>query len=204
MAVAFAADMGGVITFDNAGAIIGSGDTLAATYGVSGLKTLNFLNTNSGGKQIGQNFSSTRTAISGGANSHLTAAGTSGNNTRNDFAFSVSSSSPFEVVDRIGVTVMSRSLQPGNARLTATLDDGSLVNTINQALSSGNGSNDTFFVVEAPAGRFIESFVVDLTGDSFFTAIDDLAFTTAVVPEPASAGLIAVAGLGLLGRRRRS
>ena len=201
---AFAADLGGVVTFNETGGVIASGDTLAAAYGVSGSKTLNFVNINPVGKQIGQSFTN-RTAISGGADSHLSTAGNAGPLGRNDFEFSVSSSSAFEVVDTIGVTLLSRGASTaGLAVLTATLDDGSTVSTNVESIAGSNGGDDTFFVVGAPTGRFIESFKLDLTGDSFFSAIDDLAFTTTVVPEPVSAGLLGIGGLLLLARRNRA
>ncbi|MEM9883146.1 MAG: PEP-CTERM sorting domain-containing protein, partial [Planctomycetota bacterium] len=77
--------------------------------------------------------------------------------------------------------------------------------TLTDNILTGNGSDNTFFSIAAPTGQFITS--VDFSGTGLSTSgdiggFDDFGFITAVIPEPAS-GVLCLAGLGLLGFRRR-
>ncbi len=104
-------------------------------------------------------------------------AGGAGGSDRNDFEFSLSGSS----VVSLGLTVLSRSGSGGTANFIVTFDNDSTLN-VSDAIATSFEGDDTFFQLDAGPGRTIKSFKVDLTGDTFFTGIDDVAFT--VVPEP--------------------
>ena len=195
VAAAYSNNFGGVYQFETP---LG-GDTVSggiqAQYGVSASKTLN-INTLYRAAAFG-----TSTEISGGAEGifRTGAAGTgaldSGNGT---FVFdSITGGATNEEVVSFGLTFLGRD-GAGTVTGVATLSGGS---TITKSAAIGSGlTQDTFFGFDAPSGQFLTQVAFTKTGrDKTF---DDLGFVTAVIPEPASAGL-AVAGLaGVLLRRR--
>ncbi len=205
----FSAGTAGVIDFNGLTGVFAVNDDIRASF-AGGTKFVSFTNVNdpttgATGELFGNNQSSSRSAISGGVNSHLSA-NTTGGPTRNDFEFTIGGvTGPGalvnEFVTSVGGTVLSRSGGNGTVAFTATLDDMSTI-ILNDTISDSNGGDDTFFGVTAPAGRYITGVKFDLSNDGFFTAIDDLGFTTSVIPEPSSA-LLLLGGLGSLTLLRR-
>lgn len=197
----------GVIDFNGLTGTLAFGDDIRASFN-GGNKFVSFTNANDmggTGELFGNNLSGSRTAISGGVNDHLSA-NTMGSGTRNDFEFSISGiTGPGalinEFVTSVGGTVLSRSGGTGTVAFNVTLDDMSTI-TLTDTISDSKAGDDTFFGVTAPTGRYITSVEFDLTDNGFFTAIDDLAFVTSVIPEPSSA-LLLIGGLGTLALVRR-
>lgn len=97
-----------------------------------------------------------------------------------------------------GITAIPRGADR-TTTLTATLSDSStvVIGTGVQTTAAGTQGQAVFFGYTAPAGLSINR--VAITADGF-VRFDDLAF--AVVPEPASLGLLSLGGLAMLRRRR--
>lgn len=106
----------------------------------------------------------------------------------------------------VAFTILGRTQYPAegqNYTVTATFSGGGTqVATAN--IGNVKGSTDTFFWFQAPAGQTISNILVDNVSTTVTSnpVFDDLGFI-AVVPEPAAIGMLGVALVGLLHRRRR-
>jgi hypothetical protein len=89
---------------------------------------------------------------------------------------------------------------PGN--FTVHFSDGSSIASSTATLTSTTPPPGTgvFFGFQAPSGLTITS--VDWANSGSASRFDDLALIVAPVPEPASIGILSIAGFGLLRRRR--
>jgi hypothetical protein len=117
----------------------------------------------------------------------------------------ITNGSPGEVVQQIGVAILSRNADtsyPFSLTVTADLASGG-TQPLTALIPMASGQN-VFFGFTAPANDSISglSFSGPAGSGDPRTIIDDLGFITSV-PEPASLGLFAIGAMGLLGRRRR-
>lgn len=127
-----------------------------------------------------------------------------------DFIFDIGDISganahPNEKIVSFALTLLSRDnssfTYPISITGLADLSGGGSV-SVNTQMSQSDGSDDTFFGFTAPAGQWITRVEIEMP-DGVFTQIDDLGFTTTIIPEPASVLLLALGGLALLRRRPR-
>lgn len=80
-----------------------------------------------------------------------------------------------ERVTQMGVTVLSRANKPPqDIRVTVYFDDDSTASTTAQ-LAATQGLDDTFYGFQAPPGRYVDRFTIEMLGGDW-TSIDDLAF----------------------------
>jgi len=119
-----------------------------------------------------------------------------------------------EAVTSVGFTILSRDTVAAGgpatsiAQITANFSDGNS-QTVQDMIDAPIGTDDTFFQFLAPSGHSITSLSFDnldtTSVDEFKKRlpIDDFAFITAPVPEPSTAGLLAIGLVGLLRKRRR-
>lgn len=206
VADAFAAGRGGVITFDGVDPAAYNGVQSFDISFAEGTKQVTLTNRIDGTYSISPP-SNNRTAISG--DQFLS----TGGNPHFDFDFTAFNGfEPNEQVTSIGVTLLGRGGNGTgrNFRVIAFYTDG-----INNGSSStfrtfdmqnGNGTQDSFSGIVAPAGHWITSLRVH-SDNSIFTSIDDLTFTTAIIPEPGTYallfGALALTAATLVRRRRR-
>jgi hypothetical protein len=206
VADAFAAGRGGVITFDGVNPEDYNQIQSFSSSFAEGAKSLTFTNVDGHGGNYSINTGGGRTTISG---EHYL--GTGGNPHYN-FDLTSSGFEAGENVVSIGVTLLGRNSNGTgrNFRVIAFYTDG-----INNGSSStfrsfdmqnGNGTQDSFSGIVAPEGYWITRLRVH-SDNSIFTSIDDLAFTTAIIPEPGTYallfGALALTAATLVRRRRR-
>lgn len=192
---AYAANLGGVITFDEITMPISpstlSDSTLTVTYGASNSGILTITHNSTGGSFLFQANALLGTPISGGTylRNGGTSAGTIGTH---NYVFSIG-------LTELGFTVLSRNAER-NITATVTYENG-LTNSLSDHISAGQGgTDDTFFYFAASTSPIVSLTISDANTANFF-AIDDLAFIT--VPEPSAAVMGALAACGLFARRRR-
>ncbi|HLP76019.1 MAG TPA: hypothetical protein VK327_03810, partial [Candidatus Paceibacterota bacterium] len=110
-----------------------------------------------------------------------------------EFRFSqITGGAADEEIVAFGATVLGRNNSNARSSWTgvAAIQDreghmGVITNRVADLnTGTGNGTDDAFFGFRAPTGWFITSVMI-LSDDGAFTSIDDLAFVTAVVPQPA-------------------
>lgn len=199
VASAFTAGNGGVIDFE--GPAGNDFTTAFTTTYAAGAKSLAV--TAAPGFRIASG-PSTSTQISG--NSAISGA-TSGSADVAAYGFTfgpVTGGSPGEAVTRVGFTLLSRTGYPTNPTpftVTATFSGGGTT-VLTSDITSGNGTDDTFYGFTAPAGQSITGIAISSNQTSRPTFADDLGYITSVVPEPASLGLLFPGALLLAGRRR--
>lgn len=215
VAVAHAANLGGVVTFDgsgttNPGSPINGGDTytdsglISARYGAGLGKTL-AVTTGTYNVQ----FSTNIRAISGNANSGtgLFLFANPAVQVESYTFGAISGGLPGEKVTQAGLTLLTRN-GGGTPTITVTAFYSNLTSQSAAAAFTVTTTpdQDTFYGFTAPLGASITKLEVNYgaTGD-LRRGIDDFAFiTSAAVPEPTSFALLAVGGLSALARRRRA
>lgn len=224
----FASGNSGVINFDTVGtpqnetqlvANFGAGKSLTVTRSIGGDGGNNYDFVNKG-PTLG---STDRSAISGftSPTTNVTTYGAIDNDgTDLDFNFgSFVGFNTDEVIKSVGVTILSTEIRNGDTRTGFAFvvynDNSQSASELFNAANSPTGtarSNDSFVGFTAPVGLGIKQFVIRWDrnqppiNDSDFTSLDDLAFVTGPigeVPEPATASLLGLLGLGLIARRRR-
>ncbi len=206
VAAAHANGRGGVINFDGVNPDDYSGMQSFGASFADGAKTLTFENRIDGSYSINDPRGD-RTAISG--DQFLA---TSGNP---HFDFNLTNFVGFEQHEQvvsIGVTVLGRDGQGTGrnfrviARYTDGNDTGSSSTFRSFDMENGNTTEDSFSGIMAPDGYWITSLRVH-SDNGIFTGIDDLAFTTTIIPEPRtvglSTGIFALFGVLWLRRRQR-
>lgn len=206
VADAFAAGRGGVITFDG----VDQGDyTQVPSFSASfaeGSKSLTFTNVDGHGGHYSVSSGGGRTPISG--DQYL---GTGGNPHFN-FDLTNSGFEENEEVASIGVTLLGRD-GTGTGRnfrviafYTNGIDTGSSSTFRSFNMENGNTTQDSFSGIVAPDGYWITGLRIH-SDNGVFTGIDDLAFTTAIIPEPGTYallfGALALTAATLVRRRRR-
>jgi hypothetical protein len=192
VAAAFAANNGGVVTFDDGGATPDTaGDQFfTATYGVA--QSASLVVTRIDSANFFNNNNNNAPALSGSATTnangnYLGLAGAA--------PWAASFSRPLE---QWGVTAISRNAERRGV-LTINLTNSTSVAFPEETIGAVN--DDTFFGYKAPAGVGIAS-VSWNDGGSGFSRFDDMAFIVGV-PEPAAAALAAMGLLCLRATRRR-
>jgi MYXO-CTERM domain-containing protein len=194
VAAAFAADLGGVFNADSEGFLNGV-DLINVTYGASGTNTL--VITPSEAIELA-GFGS----VDESSGDFFFIDGD-----RNDSGFSfdlaINNVTTGQGVVEVAAVALSRSSNTAadNRSFTANFSGGGST-TLTDEILTGNGTDNTFFSIAAPAGEFITSVDFSGTGGQGIGGFDDFGFIT-VVPEPTSA-LAGLLGLGILGMRRRT
>ncbi len=196
VAAAFALNRGGVVDFEPSD---GTPTAINATYGLGQGKTLPITFSTSSMKI--QSFSSSK-VISGNKGIYT------GSESSASFSFNfgaILNGVPNEAVGRAGLTILGRTGYDSSTpsfTITAKFSDNTtaaLSSSQPKVTTTGNG--DTFYGFTAPAGLSIKSLTVSMAPTQAKTVLmDDLAFIT--IPEPASTGVIGLASLALLARRR--
>lgn len=195
---AFSTGRGGVINFDGVDpAAYNNMQSFTASF-AGGAKSLTFTNYLEGSYSIA-GPSGDRTAISG---SQFLA---TGGNAHFGFDITGTGFAPDERVVSLGVTILGRNGQPTgrNYRVIAyyTNDPDNLKANSSSTFRSfnmenGNGTEDSFSGIVAPEGYWITALRIQ-SDQGVFTSLDDIAFTTAIIPEPGTYALI-FGGLALL------
>ncbi len=220
LALNFPAGSGGVVGFDSFTPTdsLGAGGSISANF-AGGAKTLNITTSSPNGLSLATNLTNRlpisakgeagRTATQqGGTNGTALTMGTltglSGTATVEFVIGSITGGAPLEVVNSLGITVLSRASRDlGIVTAVATFSDSSTAVASRNIGAPGAGLGDTFFGFVAPASLGISKVSISYTinGENS-TSFDDLAFTTVVIPEPASLGLLGLGSLLMLRRRR--
>lgn len=213
MPTAFAANTGGVINAEDqsAGGTIpgvwrnnntnygdGVANQITATYGVGQGSSVGIYRTDL------DPTSSAPVGINGNNNNAFVASGTSyigvaGPGSPVNLAFT-------KGLSALGLTEVPRSALR-NVTLTAVLDNASTIVGSTEQITAANAPGAIFWGFIAPAGRTIVGLnitSVDGGGVGQFSRFDDLGFVVAAIPEPTSLGLLGMACVGLVLRRRRS
>ena len=209
VAEAQAEGRGGVITFDGVDpADYNNVQSFVASF-AEGTKQMTLANRLDGSYSISPPLTN-RTAISG---DHFLSTGGPGGNAHFDFDFTdFSGFEPNEQVTSVGVTLLGRDGSGTGknfrviARYTNGVEAGSTSTFRSFDMQSGNTTQDSFSGIAAPEGYWITSLRVH-SDNNIFTGIDDLAFTTAIIPEPGTYtlffGALALTGSVLVRRSRR-
>lgn len=202
VSTAYAAGRGGVVDFGTGTLTSGNIDAGFAPSAGPGTetKTLPITLTTTTGATLA---AGTLAPISNGNTSNILKAPGGGDVT---FTFGTVTGAPTEKVTTFAFTLLTQTVLSG-VQYTATVNYDDLTSTQTQKTigrDTANPTLDNFWGFTAPTGRYITSVVFDTNAASNrdVTHIDDLAFITSVVPEPAALSLLATAGL-FVSRRRR-
>jgi len=202
VAAAYDNNAGGVIDFDVAE--VRGIDRIEATYGTSQAKTLVITDAEPGS---GSWWNRDLANISGDRALNKDNANIAQADKSNDWIMDIDASSSERVIE-IGLTYLtpSSSTASFNVNVIATFDDATSTALNSMISGSPAASNDTFFGIAAPAGRYITqiSVLVDPTpGLGNFGRFDDLGFITTPIPEPTSLMLLGLGAVGFACMRRR-
>ena len=179
-------NLGGVITFDDAGAATLTGSTFDVTYGLSGAQTLTI-------SQSTINYYIDTPAAIGGVPISGANVMRSGGSQNQSYAFSTS-------LQSLGFTIIARNAARTGSIVLTYSDNSTATFALSVATATGSGSSitpDTFYGFNAPVGLGISK--LDITPNGYL-AIDDLAF---IIPEPSSGALTLAALASTCFRRRR-
>ena len=179
--LAYQADAGGVIDFDN-GSLTGT-DTIDAVYGVSANKNITIADATIGTLQIS---SPTSQSISGNASMRKTLSTFALD--RNDFKFDFD---PDDGVKAVGATItsfFSLGSPIGNVWAIVRYDDNSSSLSVTDFIEHSSSGDDTFWGFQAPAGRSITRFELIISNDKW-AHLDDLAFVLDFEPPPVTGDL---------------
>ena len=179
--LAYQADAGGVIDFDN-GTLTGP-DTIDAKLGVSQSKSITITDATIGTLEVPNPSSST---ISGNG-SLIKTLGTFSFD-RNDFRFDFD---PDDGVKAVGATITSYfSLgQPiGNVWGIVRYDDATSSQSVTSFIDNSTSGDDTFWGFQAPEGKFITKFEL-LISNNKWGFLEDLGVVLAFTPPPVTGDL---------------
>lgn len=202
LTTAFASGQGGVVHFDGVAPVDFSGMQAFSGSFAEGAKELSFTNREGNGGSYSISSGGGRTQISG--DQYLS----TGGNAHFDFVLNGTGFEANEKVVSIGVTLLGREDQGTgrNFRVIGFYTNGVDVSSSSTFRSfdmqNGNTSQDSFAGIVAPAGHWIERVRVH-SDNGVFTGIDDLAFTTAIIPEPSTIALLLGSAALLVASRRR-
>ena len=214
VADAYVNGMGGVFDFDNGSQASGV-TSMVVDYGNTGSGTTKSLTINN---DIPDGDPGTKGApyyslpFDGSGREPISGQSMLGRTTSDiDFIFNltdISSSDLDEKVVAFGITVLSRT-QPDypagtTASVTAYFSGGGSV-FASDTITYQEATDDTFFGFEAPDGQYLTYVRINLAGPGdATTALDDLGFVTAAVPEPGTLSLLTLGLLALVPVARRS
>ncbi len=180
MDLAYQADAGGVIDFDN-GTLTGP-DTIDANLGISQAKSITITDATIGTLQ----HTNPSSAISGSGSMRKTLSSFAFD--RNDFRFDFAAS---DNVVAVGATILSQFTlgQPvGNVWGIVRYDDATSSQSVTDFIENSTSGDDTFWGFQAPAGKFITKFELLVTNDKW-AHLDDLGVVLAFTPPPVTGDL---------------
>ena len=198
VAAAYAAGLGGVMTFDDVTLTETAQTQMVGKYGAGNTSSFTITNTGSGSSgnwsyDMGATTTIAATPISGSGYLRL------GNPL---IVFNLSTP-----VDAFAFTILGRNAAR-EVNLTITYSNGTTatygtytVGPSGTTYPSDSAGNDTFFGFQAPVGLAISKVSFNTTaGVNVNPVLDDIAF---IIPEPSAFLLSAIGALGLITRRKR-
>jgi hypothetical protein len=210
LATAFTAGTGGVVNFD-ALETVSDGNPFSVTF-AGGSKSLS-ITPNIAGVAVSGNqtaflpLSAAGNTVTNNASTGLPGGMLVGSSAATSASFdigAVTGGDPLEAVISFGITMLSRNSRDfGTVTAVATFSDASTATATAVIGAPGKGNGDTFFGFVAPTGTSLTKVSLTWSTNANLPGFDDLAFTTAIIPEPGSLVLIAAGGLTMLWRRRR-
>ncbi|GAB4196969.1 MAG: hypothetical protein Kow00105_11090 [Phycisphaeraceae bacterium] len=178
--LAYQADAGGVIDFDNGS--LTDPNTIDATLGISQTRNITLTDATANTLQV----SSPASAISGNASLRKTLSTFSFD--KNDFKFDFD---PDDGVVAVGATLMSQFTlgQPvGNVWAIVRYDDATSSQSVTDFIENSSSGDDTFWGFQAPEGKYIVRFELIISNDKW-VQLDDLGVVLEFKRPPVSGDL---------------